>query len=242
MDKEKYSQGDHVKRFPRRSILSSSAVVIITGLSGCMDSGTDNSENTPSKSTATDIPKARRTDTLTETPILTTTPAPIQTPTPAPTRTPTPTPAPTQTPTPTPASTQTPRSPDQPKIREVQDNFGHIFNVTADHDQQFTVEDEIIVNDDTSVELCVTNISKKENDKIRFDYWFGHMRSDHPDSPEGWNDSSCWNWDMNCDYYSSDWVFQIWIRNEDNIYYHNESNESDFRVVVRYENLTNGCN
>jgi hypothetical protein len=180
--------------------------------------------------TASETPTATLTDT--QTPTATSTSSPTETPTPTPTETP------AKTPTPTPTATPTPESPDQPKIREVQDNFGHTFEVTNEHDEQFTVEEEIVVDNDTTVELCVTEINKQSEDEISYDYWFGHTRSEHPDSPEGWVSDDCWIWDMNKDYYSSSWTFQMWIRNQDNIYYHNRSNESDFRVVVRYENIT----
>jgi hypothetical protein len=42
---------------------------------------------------------------------------------------------------------------------------------------------------------------------------------------------------MGQDYYSSSWTFQIWVQNQDEIYYHNYSNESDFRAVIYYTNL-----
>jgi hypothetical protein len=214
---------------------------------GCTSQPTEESDpdttstptNTPTNSpnelstttiTTTSTPTETQTTTASETPTATLTDT--QTPTATSTS------SPTETPTPTPTATPTPESPDQPKIREVQDNFGHTFEVTNDHDEQFTVEEEIVVDNDTTVELCVTEINKQSEDEISYDYWFGHTRSEHPDSPEGWVSDDCWIWDMNKDYYSSSWTFQMWIRNQDNIYYHNRSNESDFRVVVRYENLT----
>jgi len=117
--------------------------------------------------TTTSAPTEVRTTTASESPTatLTDTSNPTATSTTSPTETPTPTQ--TETLTSTPTATPTPEPPDQPKIREVQDNFGHTFEVTNDHDEQFTVEEEIVVDNDTTVELCVTEINKQSDNEIR---------------------------------------------------------------------------
>lgn len=131
-------------------------------------------------------------------------------------------------------------SPSQPKIAEVEDNFGHTFTFSRDTSDSVRVDDEIVVSDDTVVELCVTEVAKQDDDNITYSYEFLDDAS-HPDNPERATDrieGNCWSWDMRRNDYQSRWGFRIWIRNEDEIYYQNNSVESDYRVDVYYTNLT----
>jgi hypothetical protein len=131
-------------------------------------------------------------------------------------------------------------SPSQPKIAEVQDNFGHTFTFSRDSADSVHVDDEIVASDDTSIELCVTEVAKQEEDNVTYSYEFLDDAS-HPDNPERATDrieKNCWSWDMRRNDYKSRWGFRIWIRNEDDIYYQNNSVESDYSVDVYYTNLT----
>jgi hypothetical protein len=130
--------------------------------------------------------------------------------------------------------------PSQPKIREVTDNFGHTFEFSSDTGGSFHVDDEIVVNDDTTVELCVTDVAKRDDHTVTYSYDF-LKDARHPDNPERASDrieSNCWNWDMRRTDFQSYWGFRIWLRNDDEIYYQNNSVESDYRVDVYYDNLT----
>jgi hypothetical protein len=150
--------------------------------------------------------------------------------------------APTETETETPAETETPTEtetepPSQPKIREVEDNFGHTFEFSGDTGDAVRVDDEIIVSDDTVVELCVTDVAKQKEDDVVYSYWFGNTLSEHPDNVEKVEDN-CNSWDMRRTDYQSDWGFKIWVSNGDEIYYQNDASESDYRAGVYYTNLT----
>lgn len=146
----------------------------------------------------------------------------------------------TRTPTETETETPTETSPSQPKIREVQDNFGHTFSFRRESVDSVRVDDEIVVSDDTVIELCVTEVAKQEGDTITYSYDFLGDAA-HPDNPESATtriENNCWSWDMRRTDYKSDWGFRIWVRNEDEIYYQNDSVESDFSANVYYTNLT----
>jgi hypothetical protein len=135
--------------------------------------------------------------------------------------------------------TPTETSPSQPKIREVQDNFGHTFEFSGDTGGAVRVDDEIVVSDETAVELCVTDVAKQDDNSITYSYDFLDDAS-HPDNPERATtriEENCWRWAMRRTDYQSRWGFRIWIRNEDEIYYQNNSVESDYRVDVYYTNL-----
>jgi hypothetical protein len=201
-------------------------------------------------------PTAADADTLTQGQIETdtTTPTPEQTQTATQTKTSTPTETQaqpetatqTQTSTPTETATETPTqtptfdSPDQPKIAEITDNFGHTFRPTRDAGQQFQVNDEVVVSDDTQVEICVTEVAKQASDEVTYSYWFGNSKAEHTDNTAGDAriEDSCHTWNMRREDYSSHWGFSIWLRNEDDIYYYNDTTESDYRVVIHYNNLT----
>lgn len=128
-------------------------------------------------------------------------------------------------------------SPSQPKIREVTDNMGHTFNFSDDSWAQVRVDDEIIVSDDTVVELCVTEVAAESDDEISYSYTFLEDR-DHPDNPEETELSdNCWEWNMRRNDYQSQWGYRIWVSNDDDIYYHNNSNETDYAVDIYYTNL-----
>jgi len=137
-------------------------------------------------------------------------------------------------------STDTQSTSGQPKIREVEDNFGNTFSFDRDASDSVQVDEEIVVSDATEVELCVTEVANETNNEVSYSYWFGSSQSAHPDNTAGDAriEENCWSWDMQRDDYSSDWVFSIWIRNDDEIYYQNNSVESDFRVTIHYSNLT----
>jgi hypothetical protein len=126
-------------------------------------------------------------------------------------------------------------SPSQPKIREVTDNFGHTFSFSRDASDSVRVDDEVVVSDDTAVELCVTDVAKQEEDDVVYSYWFGNTLSEHPDNVEKVEDN-CNSWDMQRSDYQSDWGFKIWISNGDEIGYQNEG--TDYRAGVYYTNLT----
>lgn len=127
------------------------------------------------------------------------------------------------------------RSPTQPKIREVKDNFGNAFRFNRDARDSVEVTDEIVVSDDTEIELCVTDVATQEEDDLVYTYWFGNTLSDHPDNADGIEDN-CRSWNMKRSDYESDWGFSIWISNEDKIGYQND--DTDYRVDVYYTNLT----
>jgi len=130
--------------------------------------------------------------------------------------------------------------PSQPKIREVTDNFGHTFTFSRDTSDSVRVDDEVVVSDDTAVELCVTEVAKQSDDDVTYSYDFLDDAS-HPDNPDRATDrieNNCWSWDMRRADYQADWGFRIWVRNEDEIYYHNNSVESDYVADVYYTNLT----
>lgn len=133
-------------------------------------------------------------------------------------------------------------SPSQPKIFEVTDNFGHEIAISAEDppSKDVSIDDEVMVSDDTVIELCVTEVAKAADDTITYSFEFLDD-ADHPDNPEGpemRTDDNCWEWDMRREDYQSRWVFRIWVRNQDDIYYQNNSVESDFSVDVMYTNLT----
>lgn len=130
--------------------------------------------------------------------------------------------------------------PSQPKIREVRDNFGHTFTFDGDTGGSVRVDDEVVVSDETVVELCVTDVAKRDDDSITFSYDFLDDAR-HPDNPGSAADriaDNCWSWEMRREDYQSDWGFRIWVRNDDEIYYQNNSVETDYSVTVYYTNLT----
>lgn len=126
-------------------------------------------------------------------------------------------------------------TPSQPKIREVQDNFGNTFRFSRDERDDVSVDEEIVVSDDTVVDLCVTEVAKQPEDDLVYTYWFGNTLSEHPDNADE-IEANCNAWDMQRSDYQSDWGFTIWISNGDEIGYQNDG--TDYRVDVRYTNLT----
>jgi hypothetical protein len=128
-------------------------------------------------------------------------------------------------------------SPSQPKIREVTDSMGHTFTFSRDASDSVRVDDEIVVSDDTVVELCVTEVAAESDDEVSYSYTFLEDR-DHSDNPEETELSDdCWEWDMRRNDYQSQWGYRIWVSNDDDIYYHNNSNETDYAVDIYYTNL-----
>jgi hypothetical protein len=132
---------------------------------------------------------------------------------------------------------------DMPKIKKVTDNFGHTFVWDPDEyhsDAYYSVstDDEIVVSDDTTITLTVEEIWADPEDDISYSY--DSSRSDHPDNmrSDDRTRSNTHSWDMRRDDYSTDWSFRAYLRNEDDIYYQNESAQTDFRFTVFYNNLT----
>jgi len=133
-------------------------------------------------------------------------------------------------------------SPSQPKIFEVTDNFGHEIAISAEDppSKDVSIDDELVISDDTVIEICVTEVAKAAEDTITYSFDFLND-AEHPDNPENAEariESNCWEWNMRREDYQSRWGFRIWIRNQDDIYYQNDSVESDFSVDVYYTNIT----
>jgi len=161
---------------------------------------------------------------------------------------------PTETETATETETSTPpgennaeivKESDMPKIRKVTDNFGHTFvwdpdEYHSDSTYAASVEDEIVVSDETTVRLTVEEIWADSDDTLSYSYVFGSSESDHPDNtaPDERVASSTHRWDMRRDDYTDQWRFSVYLRNSDNIYYQNESTQTDFKFTAFYENLT----
>lgn len=155
---------------------------------------------------------------------------------------------------PTPSETATPSGEnnaeivgesEMPKIRSVTDNFGHTFVWDAadgggDASHTVSVEDELVVSDDTTVSLTVDEVWADAGDDLSFSYVFGSSRRSHPDNTafDEKVRSNTHTWQMSREQYSSAWRFQIYLRNEDDISYHNAASESDFKFTVYYGNLT----
>lgn len=160
----------------------------------------------------------------------------------------------TPTETETETSTETPTPPgennaeivsesDMPKIRKVTDNFGHTFvwdpdEYHSDANYAVSTDDEIVVSDDTTVTLTVEEIWADPEDRLLYTYRL--QGSSHPDNVREEVRRNTNTWDMERENYTSEWTFLIWIRNQDEIYYHNESNQSDFSFQVTYTNLKLG--
>lgn len=130
---------------------------------------------------------------------------------------------------------------DMPKIRKVTDNFGHTFVRDPDEDDDgfsVQVEDEVVVSDDTSIRLTVEEILANPEDEISYSY--DSSIRDHPDNmrSDDRTRSNTHTWNMRREDYSSDWGFRAYLRNEDDIYYQNESIQTDFVFTVTYSNLT----
>jgi len=176
----------------------------------------------------------------------------VSTGTPTPTGTETPTETQTETPTETPPgenNAEIVSESDMPKIRKVTDNFGHTFvwDPEENPDQEYsdegfypTVEEEVVVSDDTTVTLTVEEILANPEDDLSYSYVFGSSARDHPANtrPDERIRSNTHTWDMKKDDYSSGWRFRVYLRNEDDIYYQNESIQTDFTCRVGYSNLT----
>lgn len=137
------------------------------------------------------------------------------------------------------------RGSEMPKIRRVTDNLGHTFVWDAadggdDASYTVSVDDEIVVSDETTVTVTVEEVWADSEDDLSFSYVFGSSRRSHPDNTafdeRVRNNSHTWG--MNREDYSSAWRFQIYLRNEDDIYYHNEASQTDFKFTIYYENLT----
>lgn len=158
---------------------------------------------------------------------------------------------PTGTETPTETETATPRGEnnaetvsesDMPKIRKVTDNFGHTFvwdpdEYHSDDTYSTSVDDNIIVSDETKVALTVEEIWANPDDDITFSYVFGSSRRSHPDNT-GFTEkvrSNEHTWDMKREDYTSEWRFQVYLRNEDTIDFYNDGN--DFAFTLHYTNL-----
>lgn len=229
----------------RRAFLS--AIPVTAVVAGCI--GTDSGDainNEPGDthpSTTTRTPARTGTKSQSEPPTETDTITNSETE--SQTRTATETPTETVTESPTNTATSTPEPPDQPKIREVQNNLGHTFKFTDDDFPgspvtRAEVEDEVVVKDGMELELCVTEVAKKPGDTVTYSFRHGNSQSDHPDNPRATDriKANCWSWIMRREDYSSRWHFRIWVRNEDEIYYQNDSPESDYMVDVDYTNLT----
>lgn len=159
---------------------------------------------------------------------------------------------PTETETETPTETSTPpgennaeivSESDMPKIRKVTDNFGNTFvwDPKEDSSEGFYpgVEEELTVSDDTTVSLTVEEILADPEDDLSYSYLFGSSAGDHPDNTrfDERIQSNTHTWNMKRDDYSSDWSFRVYLRNEDDIYYQNESIQTDFQFRVSYSNL-----
>lgn len=150
----------------------------------------------------------------------------------------------TGTKTPSEDQSEQEKTPSQPKIREITDNMGHTFTISDDDYpgepvSAVRVDDEVVVKGGLQVELCVTEVAAQSDNEITYSYRFGNTRSEHADNPEEDRiDDNCWRWEMQRSDYQSEWGFRIWIRNEDDIYYQNDSVESDYRVDIYYTNLS----
>lgn len=234
--------------FSRRTYLLSISVPL-TGLAGCIadapeEAATDTDDVADSSNTSVETPTASRTETGEPTKA----PGPPTTETvtnDAPTATELETDAPESTRTETPTRTRTATPPAQPKIREVTDGFGHTLSFSdddypGDPVSRATVDDEVVVEDGLEVRLCVTDVDARPDDDLTYAYRFGHTRTDHPDNPRVTDrvDADCWTWEMRREDYQSAWTFMVWVRNGDDMYYQNQSVESDYRVDIEYTNLT----
>ena len=114
-----------------------------------------------------------------------------------------------------PAETQTPTPdsrPNQPKIWEVQDNFGNTLTFEHDGSEQVHVEEEIVVNDETEIQVCVTDIAKKLDDEIEYHIRFGNTVTSHPDNEREWTRDNCHVWNISHEDYTSNWSIDIHIR------------------------------
>jgi hypothetical protein len=160
---------------------------------------------------------------------------------------------PTETETETPTETSTPpgennaeivSESDMPKIRKVTDNLGHTFvwdpeESGSDDGYSAIVEEEVVVSDETTIRLTVEEILANPDDDISYSYVFGSSARDHPDNTrfDERIRSNTHTWDMRREDYSSDWRFNVYLRNEDDIYYDNESSQTDFNFYLVYSNL-----
>jgi hypothetical protein len=125
----------------------------------------------------------------------------------------------------------------QPKIVGVTDNLGNEWEVeVSDSDDTASVSSskEIVVTDETEITLCITDVRKAEGDEVELfhETWSGPDKDD-----SSWSSSNnCNTWDMKEEHYQKDWLFMLYVRNQDSNYYHG-SREADFRFQVDYENL-----
>lgn len=119
----------------------------------------------------------------------------------------------------------------QPKIVTMEDNFGEEYNFTKLFDMggyYLQYEDEVVVSDDTTISLCVTEV-RSENPKNLTYEWNTPMF-------DGWKQGEkCSTWNISREDYERYWSFFVRIDNGDEI---RPNGEADFRAGVRYDNLT----
>lgn len=123
----------------------------------------------------------------------------------------------------------------QPKIRAVEDGFGNEFRTERDASDSFRVEEEVVLTDETRIELCVTEIAAASAEAVTYRYEF--LERNHPYNTGQFVAPNCWGWRLGRDDYQSRWTFRVLLRNQDEIGYRGGGYESDFGVSVTYENL-----
>ena len=126
----------------------------------------------------------------------------------------------------------------QPKILEVTDNFGNTFNFNEEKYSDFkNIKEEVIVTEDTSITLCVSELKASESDKITYEF---EMEGGHPDDVsfrEGGTTENCNTWELKTEDYSEYWSFVVRMRNQDDVYYGGSKERGDYWAEVKYENL-----
>lgn len=126
----------------------------------------------------------------------------------------------------------------QPKIVEVQDNFGNVMDFTDAVERGATgaqpnLDQQIVVTDETEITLCVTEIQKGEDSTI---YYFYDAGQPVQYGNSNFKRDNCNTWTLTKDQYRDHWSFTIYADNRDD--YQVNNGNHDFRVVVHYDNLT----
>jgi hypothetical protein len=106
----------------------------------------------------------------------------------------------------------------QPKILEVTDNFGNSYDVSGAENgvTSVSVEEELVVSDDTEVTLCVSEVSAEDKDSLVYD--FEALQTDGNNDAEATTDN-CNTWNLEESDYTSQIGFRIRLGNQDDVEY-----------------------
>lgn len=103
----------------------------------------------------------------------------------------------------------------QPKILEVEDNFGNTYEFNPEEGiAQARYGEEFVVEDDAQITLCASEVRKEEDENVKFSF-SSNLDVQHPQSV----DDNCFTWDISRSDYKDSWWLDVQVSNQDDISY-----------------------